>query len=282
MQAFFHGDVDGLASAAIIDFFLRRSKKKFKTREYHPIQYGDEFPFEKIEKDELVFILDYSIEPEEMKKLLEITDQVYWIDHHVTAIEKYQKFNKYIKGLRSIKRSGAYLTWEFFATGENTSEMPQFIKYVDDFDRWIFKYDESLYFNFGITLHSGFDPTNPLVWDPLFEGDEEEMTNILRSGEIINSYKEYYRRKVKFYKINFEGLTFAAINTKGNSKVFEFAKTKSCDALMLWYFDGVNYNYSLYHEKNHKGIDLSKIASKYGGGGHAGASGFSSKNFLAK
>lgn len=39
-------------------------------------------------------------------------------------------------------------------------------------------------------------------------------------------------------------------------------------------FDGQKWNVSLYHAKHNTGIDLSKIAVKFGGGGHRGACGF--------
>ena len=38
--------------------------------EFIPINYGMEFPFEKIRPNEQVYIVDYSIMPDEMRKLL--------------------------------------------------------------------------------------------------------------------------------------------------------------------------------------------------------------------
>ena len=75
-----------------------------------------EFPLNKIEKDERVFIVDFSIEPEDMRELLKITKNVVWIDHHKTTIEKYQDFESCIPGIRMTGPgiSGASLTCWYF------------------------------------------------------------------------------------------------------------------------------------------------------------------------
>lgn len=81
------------------------------TDEYIKINYGIEFPFDSIGKNEIVYIVDYSISPEEMDKLLEITSNVIWIDHHKSAIEKYKNYDKDVKGLRYDGIAGCMLTY---------------------------------------------------------------------------------------------------------------------------------------------------------------------------
>ena len=48
---------------------------------------------------------------------------------------------------------------------------------------------------------------------------------------------------------------------------------------MVWVFNGEKYIYSIF--SNDLNID-SKIAEKYGGGGHKGTAGFSSMNYCLK
>ena len=48
--------------------------------------------------------------------------------------------------------------------------------------------------------------------------------------------------------------------------------------VMVWVFDGTQYVYSIF--SGNLEIDCSKIAESYGGGGHKGAAGFSSKDLL--
>ena len=66
---------------------------------------------ETIRKDEQVYIVDYSIIPDEMRELLNITKDVTWIDHHKTAIEKYKEFEHEIRGVRYDGVSGCMLTY---------------------------------------------------------------------------------------------------------------------------------------------------------------------------
>ncbi len=48
----------------------------------------------------------------------------------------------------------------------------------------------------------------------------------------------------------------------------------------MWDFNGERYNYSIYSEKKH--INCKDIATKFGGGGHPGASGFGSDKLILK
>ena len=82
----------------------------------HPINYGWPFPFEEIEKDDIVVIVHYSLEdPDDMMKLLtEYTNRVIWIDHHITSINKYNDFPFNIPGIRYSGIAACVLTWYYF------------------------------------------------------------------------------------------------------------------------------------------------------------------------
>ena len=71
MKVFYHVDNDGKCAAYWVKHFVNNNDG-YET-EYIKINYGIEFPLEKINVDEIVYIVDYSILPEEMDKLLEIT-----------------------------------------------------------------------------------------------------------------------------------------------------------------------------------------------------------------
>ena len=47
------------------------------------------------------------------------------------------------------------------------------------------------------------------------------------------------------------------------------------DLLVAWVFDGYKFNYSLY--STNPDVNCAEIAERFGGGGHKGAAGFSSK-----
>ena len=93
MKCVYHKDLDGIASAAIVSHFVK------EPCDYIEVGYSKEFPFDQIAKDELVYIVDFSIE--EWERLLEITKDVVWIDHHKSAIELYADYS-YLDGIRSV------------------------------------------------------------------------------------------------------------------------------------------------------------------------------------
>lgn len=109
MKVFYHSDNDGKCAGYWVKT-LNKLTDNF-TDEYIKINYGIEFPFDSIGKNEIVYIVDYSISPEEMDKLLEITSNVIWIDHHKSAIEKYKNYDKDVKGLRYEGIAGCMLTY---------------------------------------------------------------------------------------------------------------------------------------------------------------------------
>ena len=72
MKCFYHGaDCDGRLSAYLV--YIYAEINDCYHVEFIPINYVKEFPFESINQSETVYIVDYSIFPEEMEKLLSIT-----------------------------------------------------------------------------------------------------------------------------------------------------------------------------------------------------------------
>lgn len=100
MKCFYHLDLDGKCAGYLVWHYACLREEDEKPENFIKINYGMEFPLNKIEKDERVFIVDFSIEPEDMRELLKITKNVVWIDHHKTTIEKYKDFESYIPGIR--------------------------------------------------------------------------------------------------------------------------------------------------------------------------------------
>ena len=135
MKVFYHNDMDGIVSARIILNHLRTQNIPFKNEDFIEMDYSKEFPLGIIEKGEQVFIVDYSISPEQMYDLLIQTCRVVWIDHHKSAIEKYKDFKTpmeqskpgwKIPGLRADGIAGCVLTWWYFCGRQIDTE--EFIK----------------------------------------------------------------------------------------------------------------------------------------------------------
>ena len=112
MKCFYHNDLDGHCSGAIV-------KKVMPEIDMFEIDYKDPFPIHMIESGEKIILVDYSLPNLNAWDLLfERTSEVIWIDHHKTAIDMNPQYNLHlpfdIHGLRYTGHSAAYLTWCYF------------------------------------------------------------------------------------------------------------------------------------------------------------------------
>jgi oligoribonuclease NrnB/cAMP/cGMP phosphodiesterase (DHH superfamily) len=132
MKCFYHTDMDGKCAGAIVYKFYKLdrdyTKEVGEQCEFIPINYNDDFPFDKIIPNETIIIVDFSLQKEgEFDRLLKITDKVIWIDHHKTAIEKHKHLENNVIGLRQDGVAGCVLTWQYFYPKE---EIPRIVERV--------------------------------------------------------------------------------------------------------------------------------------------------------
>ena len=268
MKCFYHTDMDGHCAGAIV-------RKAFDYGgDYFSINYNQSFPFEEIKPEEQVVIVDFSLQKEgEFDKLLQITPNVIWIDHHKTAIEKHTHLDTRLNGLRRDGISGCELTWEFFFSEE---PVPDVVRLLGDYDIWAFKFGEKTNFlQNGIRL---FDtrPESELwrKWlDPYYDLAKE-----LEMGEIALQYRNnHYKGLIKAwsYETTFEGFKAIACNAGSVSSQLFDSVTENYDLMIPFVFDGKQWTVSLYTKK--EDLDVSVIAKKFGGGGHKAAAGFQCK-----
>lgn len=292
MKCFYHGDSDGKCagfwvhlSAGLTDI------DKYIDNEFIEIDYKTKFPLGSIRPNEQIYIVDYSISPEEMRELLTITKDVTWIDHHKTAIEKYQDFEYPIRGVRYDGVAGCMLTYCYLhhmtARGEGdikpfelsmTEDAPMFTKLIADWDVWKFEYgDDTRYFQ---TAFNAYD-FHPLSknWEKFFVFPND--AGLIHQGITMTTFRDGWAKsymKLGFETI-FEGHKCFAVNLGYcNSEYFKSLPEGKYDILMPFVFDGNIYTVSLYSTTT----DVSEIAKKYGGGGHKGASGFQVKELPFK
>ena len=110
MKCFYHNDADGKCSGFWVNFAVKLSND-YQDNSFIEMTYAKPFPMTSIRKDEQIYIVDFSISPDEMRQLLKITKNVTWIDHHKTAIEKYQDFEHEIRGIRYDGIAACMLTY---------------------------------------------------------------------------------------------------------------------------------------------------------------------------
>ena len=275
MKIFYHNDMDGKCAAHIVN-----SYDDYPTPSscFHAMQYGMKFPFENIVSGEKIYILDYSIEPEEMKRLLAMTVNVVWIDHHKTAIEKYADFPTAIEGMRSFRFSGCVCTYSYYSKlypERISAECPEYILLIGDRDTWTWDYGErTKYFFAGLEaydVHPRAEIWHDLRW-------HTGMVDVLVSqGEVVQKYKDRTQQEVvreTGFWVAFAGYRCYAICGRFSSQPLEAVVPDADIWLTFRYLHG-SWTVSLYSTK----VDVSEIAKTFSykgkrGGGHKGAAGF--------
>jgi oligoribonuclease NrnB/cAMP/cGMP phosphodiesterase (DHH superfamily) len=249
--------------------------------ELHGINYGDPFPWDIISKDDIVYMVDFSLSPfEDMIRLNKMCSLI-WIDHHISAIEAYIKSRETIAGDRSVKASGCVLTWKFCYPERI---LPRAVDLLGRYD--IFDLAENvLEFEYAMRALDT-NPGNQAFWTNLFQDNGTEIDDLINNGKIIKQYVDRTDAGLAVsaaYELEFEGVLALVINRgRTSSLLFDHHPDISKYKLLISYsYDGAKYNVSLYSA--HPSIDVANLASKYGGGGHKAASGFSvTENIFTK
>lgn len=281
MKCFYHNDIDGRCAGALVAQYEQNHNRE----DFYEIDYVTPLPLDVIQPGERVYFVDYSFTGNtvwQLSKILEKTQDIIWIDHHTSSmeLEKALPWTCKISGNREEGISGAALTYMWLNQCE-FSDLPFFIKLISDYDCWQFEYDpDTTYFKLGLETNA-YDALDP-VWPLLLEygAGFAFCDELLDKGEIIKSYvdenNDYYRDHYA-YESEIDGLKCLVINKKSNSWAFG-DRYDDYPLCMVWVFDGSKYVYSIFSGK--EDVNCATIASKFGGGGHKGAAGFSSDKLL--
>lgn len=282
MKCFYHNDMDGRCSGSIVAYF----EDNYNKEDYYEVDYlMDLMPIvETFEKGERVYMVDYSLkEGTVLEYMLANSMEVVWIDHHSSSTKFLENNPKYdtVKGIRQEGYCGAYLTYQYLFPDES---IPYFIKLVDDYDCWknqMQPYTD--YFKLGIE-NCEWDGDD--LWKSMLSGDNlaigqpDPVDYVIEMGQGLKSYivKEMldYRDRYSYESV-IGGYKALVVNRRTNSWIFGDLYDKY-PVVCVWAFNGEVYSYSIY--SSDKTVDCSAIAESYGGGGHKGASGFSSKELL--
>lgn len=256
-----HDDLDGRCAAALV-LHLTAGKDKRLCE----MNYNMEFPFDEIGEGEVVYIVDMDLGRSEVwSKLLSITRDVIWIDHHKTSIE-HKGVAQTLCGIRSSDHSAAGLVWKYFRQRE---QMPKVVAMISDYDNWTHQIPESKLLVHGM-MAEDHDPMSN-NWTEWFEGNG--IDQIIRNGHVIRAADARknadYINKFGF-ESEFEGCTCYCCNKGVSGSELFHSLSKDYDILISFGFDGLRWTVSLYSTN----VDVSLIAQKFGGGGHKNAAGF--------
>lgn len=279
---FYHANcVDGFAAAHVIEQHILRDLAQVPI--LVPVQYGQVETPEQFDalygymlQNAEAIIVDFSFPPAVMDHIAKTAQKTYWLDHHKTAFEE-MKFDintrydlwagpNFYLVLDNFK-SGAMLAWEF-VNGVG-AEAPDFIKVVDDYDRWVFQYPQTKDAQMYIRSHS----MNRLAFDSLMLTSMDEMA---QAGGMMRQYynaqlKNHKKRKPKV--IYLYGERGHALNADAafSSELGHFLAEQSGTFGAVYQVEGSLLKFSL---RSCGDYDVSALAKKFGGGGHKNAAGF--------
>lgn len=246
----------------------------------HSAVYGKEPPYELIDEDVVVHIVDFSYAPDTMITICQAANNVVWLDHHKTAIDAWSQYgaagteypdNLYAK--LDINYSGAMLAWNYYHPDK---QPPRIIEHINDRDLWLFKLKDTK----AIHLNLNTLPKDIDVWDALIANTNQsgfEFNKFVAAGEAIQRYNDQLIQNIlatNKVEAFIDGVRGLACNCPG-------ALASDLGHLLA----NESGTYGLTWEENNKAaekcslrsngdFDVSAIAKSFGGGGHKNAAGF--------
>lgn len=278
---FYHSkDLDGKCSAAIA---YRALKDRWNKCKLYPIDYGDIFPWDRITEDDIIYMLDFSLEPFlDMVLLAKSCKELIWIDHHSSSIKEMEASKLRFAGVQKIGVGACELAWRYFYPKLDLSTT---VYMLSRYDIWDHSWHQTLPFQY-YTRSISLDPDNS-EWDLIFNMKEDQISKAVKIGESIQSYQKLQDEESTFHTMfdsklkikNYENIRVLAANISGkNSQFFDSVWNEDqYDIMLTFYWSPKGHWYiSMYTTK--EDVNVGEIAKSQGGGGHNKAAGFQIKD----
>lgn len=247
--------------------------RKMKNKaEYIPVNYQAPYPEEV--RGANVYMVDFCYKPDVMEQIKKVASSITVIDHHKTARPALRFSDEH---LFNMKHSGAVLSWKYF---HPKKPIPKLLSYIEDTDIWKFKLPASKeIFEAIYSYQFSFEMFNKLA----SECDKPAgRSRLAKEGKTLLRKLERTTKNIvaSAEEIKFEGYKCLMANAPRDvSHLGHALVVKKPPIGIVWSRRGNKILISL---RSNGKVDVSKIAEKYGGGGHKAAAGFSweAKNFL--
>lgn len=244
-------------------------------------------------KNKNVIIMDVAYTPEVVKKISEVANIVYFIDHHVTIAKDIVnlKLKEPNKVIYDVNKSGASLVWDMFHPNK---DRPLIINLIEDNDlgRWKDERTHWLYSLFDVEYDTEANNDSFNKMKVLFDNDN--LLPKLVEGRYYYKYKKYlidknasrysvamfpskklvsegYFKKKHQYKVAVTDSVCPSISLVGKA----INNNTKLDFTALYYFRPFKDVTVVSLRSN--GTDIGSIAKTMGGGGHKQAAAFSYK-----
>lgn len=254
------GCTDGFAAALAFWMIFKDGA------DYHPGVYGEPPPDV---AGRLVYLVDFSYDVATVQAMVEKAKSVTWVDHHVSAFEALKDVEGLIKHY-DVNKSGCVLAWELC---HPLTRVPDLFQMIQDRDLWRFELQGSK----EVTAYLYTKPFDFKEWSLLLN---TELSGVISVGEVLlkkqDSDVARLTAEFRIQQWSINGIPVPAVNANSmfasdiGSKLSEEAPFA-----VVYVDDATHRTYSLRSNKEYKDcVDVSMIASEFGGGGHKHAASF--------
>lgn len=213
-----------------------------------------------------VVIVDFSYKRPVLLEMAKNARSILVLDHHKTAQIDLIDLPENVACTFDMNHSGATLAWNHY---HDDRECPQLIRHIEDRDLWRFALPHTREIQATIVSY----PYDFEVWDELMARPVQELitegTAIDRKHlKDIEELLSVGQREMMIggYRVPVANLPYTLASDAGNA----MAKDNPFAACYWDTPDGRVFSL----RSTDQGVDVSKIAQQYGGGGHRNASGF--------
>ncbi len=253
-----HNDLDGFGAA------WAAWKKLGNRARYLAMDYAMSAP--KGLKNKEIYFLDFCYPLAVMKKIRKEAKSITIIDHHISNKPVLKIADNFSY---NINNSSAVLAWKYFNLRKS---IPKLLLYIEDGDIWRFK----IPFTKELTAFLGISDLKFSLWNKIAADLEnfKKRKLYIEKGQIILRYEEITIKGLVDYaiKVKFSGYDALAVNSSIlHSEIGHALIKKNTPISIVWQQQN---NKNVFHLRSNGRIDVSKVAEKYGGGGHKAASGF--------
>jgi oligoribonuclease NrnB/cAMP/cGMP phosphodiesterase (DHH superfamily) len=229
---------------------------------------------------QVVYLVDFSYKREVLLKMAETAKGIVVIDHHASAIADLAGIEAQAEKLKLCDvvtcfdngHSGAVLAWVFFHPGQPA---PRLLEYIEDRDLWRFRLQDSKELSAYIFSHQyEFEEYNRMA--RVFQEDSLREYAASQGKAILGKQQKDIDELLKMvrYKQTIAGQPVPIANMPyilASEAGAILAKNQPFAA--TYYDTGTHRVFSL-RSNGEAGVDVSRIAEQFGGGGHKAAAGF--------
>lgn len=242
--------------------------KKFGTRaEYVGLEHQEPPPLQL--KNKTVYFVDFCYPTSVMKRVIATNKKTIVLDHHKSQEEAIFLAQEY---RYKLDNSGCVIAWQYFHPG---TKVPYLLEVIQDNDLFLFHNSEThrliASLQFAEQTFKEFDRIAKVLQT------KKGRNEMLRDGMVLNNAEDTMIARLveRAEKVVFEGYVVYAVNTPlfYSQIANAISRVKKVPFGITWFYREGKLQVSLRRWKN--GVDVSQLAKKYGGGGHAGAAGFS-------